>query len=216
MVHCPPTPTPQPALWPKTSLDSFMGDKKPAGEILEFTGTDYKPPTLNDGDFEFKTVKKATNVAGDWVPPRKASKKAIDRKPRMRSSAKALKTCVNDSNLKTHWHGKELGDKFWVPSKGAVDSSTMRMLASKEFPMSTVEYRDADIFACGSLPSQFCPPKRDAIHLLHPPDLVDQHHPNSLKQYTRQKYEGKDIEAWDSTVRDTVGKKLWRLRESVK
>ena len=78
--------------------------------------------------------------------------------------------------------------------------------------MSSVEYRDADVFACGALPAQYAPPKRDAIHQMHPPDLVDAMHPKSLKVTTKDK----EIPPWDSTVRDTVAAKLWRIRESVK
>lgn len=113
-------------------------------------------------------------------------------------------------------HGEK---KFWVPSKRAIDSSDMRMLASKEFPASAVEYRDADIFACGSLPSQYAPPKRDAIGQLHPPDLVDAMHPKSLVQTTkdlRKTQDVKEVDIWDGTVRDVVSDKLWRIRESVK
>ena len=69
-------------------------------------------------DFNIKT-QKYMNVADNWVPPRKASNKAKDKVPRMHSSVKALKFTTNNSNLTSNWFGKELGDKFWVPSKKA-------------------------------------------------------------------------------------------------
>ncbi|GMH72914.1 hypothetical protein TrST_g2509 [Triparma strigata] len=170
--------------------DSKEATKTPNFDFSVPVTTIAPPKTVTGGeDFDVKT-QKFTNVADDWVPPRRASHRGTDRQPRMRSSVKALKQ-TNNANLTSNWFGKPLGDKFWVPSKRAVDSNTMRMIASKEFPMSTVEYRDADIFACGALPSQYAPPKREALGQMHPPDLVDAMHPTSLK-------------------------KLWRIRESVK
>ena len=166
-----------------------MSEPKPSETQIDFSEKiDYKPPAMAQGDFDIKTVKgKLTNVASDWVPPRKASNRGNDRQPRMRSSVKALKHTINTRNLTTNWFGKDQGDKFWVPSKKAIDSSSMRMLAAEEFPASAVEYKDADVFACGALPAQYCPPQREAIHHMHPPDLVDAMHPTSLKQHTKNK-----------------------------
>ena len=92
---------------------------------------------------------------------------------------------------------------------------TMRAIASSEFPMSAVEYRDADIFACGVLPSQYAPPKREALSALHPADLVDSDHPSSLVQYQAKK-DGKEVQPWDGTVKNNVGSLIWRIRETVK
>ncbi|GMH76321.1 hypothetical protein TL16_g07036 [Triparma laevis f. inornata] len=197
-----------------------MADSKQEAKAPDFDftvpDTVMAPPKMTSGgdDFNVKT-QKFTNVADDWVPPRRASNRGTDRQPRMRSSVKALKLTTNNANLTSNWFGQSLGDKFWVPSKRAVDSDTMRMIASKEYPASTMEYRDADIFACGGLPSQYAPPKREALGQMHPPDLVDAVHPTSLKVMSKEKY-GKEVNAWDSTVRDTVSQKLWRIRESVK
>ncbi len=205
-------------------LYDFMSEEEQekANEVVLADASDSESDDENDasaldGDLDVATIKgKLTFVADDWKAPVKARVHAKSRHPRMRSSVKALKATVNDSNLKTYWYGKDIGgDKFWVPSRRAVDSDTMRMLASKEFPMSAVEYTDAEIFACGCLPSQYAPPKRDAIHQLHPTDLVDAEHPKSLRQYVRGK-EGAEVPPWDGTVKNLVSAKLWRIRESVK
>jgi hypothetical protein len=177
------------------------------------------------GESEMIANPNYSNFASDWKPPRKAMHVIPSKHPRCKSSVTALKTFNNTSNLKANWFGKELkgdrGDRFWVPSKKAIDSSDMRMLASKEFPASATEYRDADVFACGALPSQYAPPKLDALHQLHPPDLVDSLHPKSLVQTAKVMNKtlpsgGKEVASWDGTVRDVVSAKLWRLRESVK
>ena len=69
-----------------------------------------KTAAIEPGDLDVKTVRgKLTNVARDWVPPKKAPLKCKERCPKMKSSIKALKYTTNDSNLKTHWFGKELG-----------------------------------------------------------------------------------------------------------
>jgi len=162
------------------------------------------------------------NTASDWVAPRKPGRVIQSKNPRVKSSVSALKTFTNDKNLTTNWFGKDLGsegatdgrDKFWVPSKSAIDSADMRMLACKEFTTSAVEYSDAEVFACGSLPSQYLPSKSGNAGVLHPPDLVDATSAKSLVQTSRGK--GEEVKSWDGTVRDTVSAKLWRLRESVK
>jgi len=164
-----------------------------------------------------KTNSSYSNVADDWVPPcgpirrkKKGSRKRV-------SSIDALKSDPNisDANLTAHWYGKKINGNFWVPSKRGADSDTMRAIASTEFPMSAVEYRDADIFACGVLPSQYAPPKREALEQLHPADLVDSEHPNSLVK-AALKSEGKEVPPWDGTVKNNVGQLIWRIRESVK
>ena len=80
--------------------------------------------------------------------------------------------------------------------------------------MSAVEYCDADIFACGVLPSQYAPPKREALSALHPADLVDSDHPKSLVQNSKK--DGKEVPPWDGTVKNNVGQLIWRIRETVK
>ena len=195
---------------PMTSTFTTGGDFDFSQQLTPPNNNKIKPSPQLTGE-NVVTNRNFSNTASDWKPPcgpirQKQTPKENKKKL---GSAKTLKRDPNSFDRSSHWYGKKLNDSFWVPNRRGADPSTMRAIASKEFPMSTVEYRDADIFACGVLPSQYCPPKRDALEMLHPADLVDAEHPSSLSKKSA-------VDPWDGTVKNNVGSLIWRLRESVK
>ncbi|GMI60233.1 hypothetical protein ScalyP_jg2508 [Parmales sp. scaly parma] len=194
-----------------TSTFTTGGDFDFSQQLTPPNNNKIKPSPQLTGENDDVTNRNFSNTASDWKPPcgpirQKQTPKENKKKL---GSAKTLKRDPNSFDRSSHWYGKKLNDSFWVPNRRGADPSTMRAIASKEFPMSTVEYRDADIFACGVLPSQYCPPKRDALEMLHPADLVDAEHPSSLSKKSA-------VDPWDGTVKNNVGSLIWRLRESVK